>query len=63
MLDGQVIAQWQQRHGHSEWLKFLHKTDRQTPEDKALHPIADNFFSHKHPAFPTAGGAMKFVKR
>ena len=31
VLDGQVIAQCQQRHTHSEWLKFLRKIDRETP--------------------------------
>ena len=39
----------QQRHTHAEWLKFLKKIDRQTPKDKALHLIADNYATHKHP--------------
>ncbi|CAG2155360.1 IS630 family transposase [Cupriavidus numazuensis] len=50
VLDGQVIAQCQQRHRHSEWLKFLRKIDRETPKDKTLHLIADNYATHKHPA-------------
>ena len=50
VLDGQVIAQCQQRHRHSEWLKFLRKIDRETPKDKALHLIADNYATHKHPS-------------
>ena len=50
VLDGQVIAQCQQRHRHTEWLKFLRKIDRETPKDKALHLIADNYATHKHPA-------------
>ena len=49
-LDGQVIAQCQQRHRHTEWLKFLRKIDRDTPKDKNLHLIADNYATHKHPA-------------
>ena len=49
VLDGQVIAQCQERHRHTEWLKFLKKIDRETPEDKTLHPIADNYAAHKHP--------------
>jgi len=49
VLDGQVIAQCQQRHRHTEWLKFLRKIDRETPKDKALHLIADNYATHKHP--------------
>ena len=49
VLDGQVIAQCQQRHRHIEWLKFLRKIDRETPKDKALHLIADHYATHKHP--------------
>ncbi len=49
ILDGQVIAQCQPRHRHSEWLKFLKQLDRETPKDKTLHLIADNYATHKHP--------------
>jgi transposase len=49
VLDGQVIGQCQQRHTHVEWLKFLKQIDRETPKDKALHLIADNYATHKHP--------------
>ncbi len=49
VLDGQVISQCQQRHRHSEWLKFLRQIDRETPKDKTLHLIADNYATHKHP--------------
>jgi transposase len=49
VLDGQVIGQCQQRHTHVEWLKFLKKIDRQTPKDKTLHLIVDNYATHKHP--------------
>jgi transposase len=50
VLDGKVIGQCQQRHTHAEWLKFLRKIDRETPKDKTLHLIADNYATHKHPA-------------
>lgn len=50
VLDGQVIGQCQPRHTHAEWLKFLRKIDRETPKDTALHLIADNYATHKHPA-------------
>jgi transposase len=50
VLDGQVIAQCQQRHRHVEWLKFLRQIERETPADKELHLIADNYATHKHPA-------------
>jgi transposase len=50
VLDGQVIGQCQPRHTHTEWLKFLRQIDRETPKDKTLHLIADNYATHKHPA-------------
>jgi transposase len=49
VLDGQVISQCQERHRHIEWLKFLRQIDRETPKDKTLHLIADNYATHKHP--------------
>ncbi|WP_461522169.1 IS630 family transposase [Porticoccus sp.] len=49
VLDGKVIAQCQQRHRHIEWLKFLRQIDRETPKDKVLHLIVDNYATHKHP--------------
>ncbi len=32
-----------------EWLKFLRLIDEQTPPEKELHLIADNYATHKHP--------------
>jgi len=49
VLNGEVIAQCQQRHRHIEWLKFLKKIERETPKDKSLHLIADNYATHKYP--------------
>jgi transposase len=49
VLDGTVIAQCQQRHRHIEWLRFLRQIDRETPKEKTLHLIADNYATHKHP--------------
>jgi transposase len=49
VLNDQVIGQYQQRHTHVEWLKFLRRIERQTPSDKILHLIADNYATHKHP--------------
>lgn len=49
VLDGKVIGQCQQQHTHVEWLSFLRKIDRETPKDKTLHLIADNYATHKHP--------------
>jgi transposase len=36
-------------HRHQEWLKFLRAIDRATPKALDLHPIADNYATHKHP--------------
>lgn len=49
VLDGTVIGQCQTRHRHTEWLKFLRQIDRETPKDKNLHLICDNYATHKHP--------------
>ena len=49
ILNGQVIGQCQQRHTHVQWLRFLRQIDRETPKDKTLHLIADNYATHKHP--------------
>ena len=49
-LDGTVISTCMPRHRHQEWLKFLKLIDKQTPKDKELHLIADNYATHKAPA-------------
>lgn len=48
-LDGTVISMCDDRHRHQEWLKFLRVIDEVTPQGKAIHLIADNYASHKHP--------------
>ena len=48
-LDGSVIACCQQRHRHAEWLRFLRRIEGQTPKEKELHLICDNYSTHKHP--------------
>ena len=48
-LDGKVIHTCMQRHRHQEWIKFLKLIDQQTPPDKQLHLIVDNYATHKHP--------------
>ena len=49
MLDGKVISECMNRHRHQEWIKFLKLIDKQTPKNKALHLIVDNYATHKHP--------------
>ena len=47
-LDGSVISRCAPRHRHAEWLAFLRQIDRETPKDKVLHLICDNYATHKH---------------
>ena len=49
VADGTVIGQCQDRHRHQEWLKFLQLIEAQTPADRDLHLILDNYATHKHP--------------
>ena len=48
-LDGTVISRCELRHRHIEWLDFLRQINRETPRDKSLHLICDNYATHKHP--------------
>jgi transposase len=48
-LDGSVIWRCAPRHRHIEWLGFLRQIDRDTPKDKQLHLVCDNYATHKHP--------------
>jgi transposase len=48
-LEGSVIARCEPRHRHTEWLAFLRQIDRETPTDKQLHLVCDNYATHKHP--------------
>jgi transposase len=47
-FDGKVISMLAPRHRHQEWLDFLKIVDNNTPADKPLHLIADNYATHKH---------------
>lgn len=47
VLNGTVIGTCMQKHRHQEWLKFLRKIDKETPQDKQLHLIVDNYSTHK----------------
>jgi len=48
-LDGTVIGTCMPQHRHQEWIEFLELIDRETPADKEIHLIADNYATHKHP--------------
>ena len=49
MLEGSVISECMPRHRHQEWIRFLNKIDRETPQGFDLHLIVDNYATHKHP--------------
>ena len=48
-LEGKLITRLAARHRHQEWLAFLQLIDEQSPTDLAIHIIADNYATHKHP--------------
>jgi transposase len=56
-LDGKVIGACMPRHRHQEWIRFLKLIDQETPQDKQLHLIVDNYATHKHPK------VMNWLKR
>jgi transposase len=49
VADGTIIGQCQNRHRHQEWLKFLKLIEQQTPANREVHLILDNYATHKHP--------------
>jgi len=46
---GKIIGQCQSRHRHQEFLRFLKKVDAATTPALTVHPILDNYGTHKHP--------------
>src|SRR5260370_28752837 len=49
VLDGTVIGHNMQRHRHQQFIRFLNAIEAQVPARKAVHAIADNYPTHKHP--------------
>ncbi len=48
-LTGEVLSQCRARHTNEDRLAFLRLITRNTPKDKQIHVIADNYSPHKHP--------------
>ena len=48
VLTGAVTGECHDRHTHKEWLAFLKQLRRDTPADRELHVICDNYATHKH---------------
>lgn len=49
VLDGTVVGSCKPQHRHQEWIQFLKQIDKETPADKELHLVVDNYATHKHP--------------
>ena len=49
VLDGTVVGRCMPKHTHQEFIKFLNTVERAVPAGKAIHAIADNYATHKHP--------------
>ena len=49
ILDGKVIGKCMPKHRQGEFIRFLRKIDKETPKDRELHLIVDNYGSHKTP--------------
>lgn len=48
ILTGKVLGECMPKHRHQEWLKFLKRLVAETPPEKEIHIIADNYSTHKH---------------
>ncbi|NRB39918.1 MAG: IS630 family transposase [Pseudomonadales bacterium] len=48
VASGRVIGECYQKHTHKEFLGFLKEIEAQTPAEKELHIIVDNYATHKH---------------
>ena len=46
--DGSIIGACMKQHRHQEWIRFLNLIRKQTPKDKEIHLICDNYATHKH---------------
>lgn len=78
VLEGTVIGSCYPRHRNEEFLKFLRQIDRETPPERDLHLVLDNYGTHnhenvhhwlgKHPRFhlhftPTSSSWLNLVER
>jgi hypothetical protein len=48
-LDGTVIGDCMPQHRHQEFIRFLKRLDQQTPRQRDLHLVVDNYATRKHP--------------
>src|SRR5207237_533673 len=78
IADGSLISTFMPTHNHQDWIRFLKLIHKQTPQDKDVHLILDNYSAHKapkvrawlakHPRFhlhftPTSSSWLNLVER
>lgn len=78
VLDGKVIGECRPHHCSKDFVRFLNRVDRETPQDYDLHVVLDNLSAHKspmvkrwlkrHPRFhfhftPTSSSWLNLVER
>jgi transposase len=44
-----VLGRCMHKHTHHEFIRFLNAVEREVPAGKIVHPILDNYATHKHP--------------
>ncbi len=49
MADGSIISTFMPTHNHQDWIRFLKLIQKQTPQDKDVHLVLDNYSAHKTP--------------
>lgn len=45
---GYVMGDCMSRHTHRDWLRFLQRIERESPQGKEVHVIMDNYCTHTH---------------
>jgi transposase len=48
-LSGKIIGTCMKKHRHQEWISFLNLIRNDSPKNKQIHIICDNYATHKHP--------------
>jgi hypothetical protein len=49
VADGNIIGTFMPTHNHQDWIRFLKLIHQQTPQDKEVHLVLDNYLAHKTP--------------
>jgi putative transposase len=44
-----MIAEWQSKYRHQEFLRFLERIDTSVDSALDIHVVLDNYGTHKHP--------------